>query len=327
MFRRSFPLVACLWACVTSQEPSEIAVPHPKFSLGSLAPLTGGDSEELITSGTSVATLGRQRATWWGAAAAAPRSAPLPDLPVRGARFSVAGDAILVGPGRVDLATQTFQGELAWLAPAGPPAPAGGRLELRAASWSPDGALAALLYTWVGPSVPARSEAQVRLVKTGTLQAPLPAPGATDVLVSGEHVIVAAPAVAVFDAQGRATGTLPKGGGAPVRLRAGLGAVLSVELDGSIRVLDVARAAVVATWSGSFIDVAEVPGERALLGVDAQGRVHAACLEGATLRPIGLAETRVLDARIAVTADHRVILAGAGPVPVVAARLELDCKR
>src|SRR5690606_3378586 len=101
-------------------------------------PLVGGDSEELIASGTSVATLGRRRATWW--AAGPPRSAPLPDLPVRGARFSSAGDAILVGPGRVDLATQAFQGELAWLAPEGPPSPAGGRLELRAASWSPDGA-------------------------------------------------------------------------------------------------------------------------------------------------------------------------------------------
>lgn len=324
MFRRFSPLAVCLWACATSQEPSEVAVSRSKFSLGSLAPLEGGDSEELIASNTSVASLGRQRATWWVAGVS--HSAALPGVPVRGARFSLAGDAILVGPGRLDLATQAFRGELDWLAPEGPPSPAGGRLELHAASWSPDGARAALLYTWVGPSLGARPEPQLRMVSAGKLLAPAPAPGATDVIIVGEHVAVAAPLVSVFDAEGRATGTLPKARGAPVRLRSGLGAVLSIELDGSIRVLDLASAAVVATWPGSFIDASEVPGERALLGVDARGRVHAACLDGSGLRPLGLVETRVLDARIAVTKDRRVILAGAGPVPVVAARLELDCK-
>jgi hypothetical protein len=323
MVRCFLSLVLCLSACTKSLESSEVVVSRSRFSLGSLTPLAGGDSEVLIASGTSVASLGRQRATWW--VGDAPRSVALPNIPVNGARFSAAGDAILVGPGRIDLSTQSFQGNLAWLAPEGPPAPGEGQLELRAASWSPDGARAALLYDWAGPSRGARPEARVRLIAAGQTKASVATAGATDVLIWGDRVVVSSPEVMVLDMDGRVAGKLPRGRGAPVRLRAGLGGVVLLDLDGSLRCLDVAQAAVFATWSGPFVDVADVPAARALVAVDAQGRVHAVCLQGAALQAIGVAETRVLDARIAVTSDRRLILAGAGPIPVVAGQFEIDC--
>lgn len=294
-----------------------------KFSIGPLVALDGGDGEAVAAAGSLIATFGAARATWW--AAGPPRTAALPDLRVRGARFSQDGRALLVGTGRVDLASGAFAAHpaVAGLVDRGPP---GGGLAIQATSWSGDGRHVAVLQGWSGPRTGAVPASRVVVLDVARPDDPavIPADGATAVRIAGDRVVIAAEDSRVFDLAGAQIAALPKGHGAPIRLSGGdAGPVFLVEADFSLRVVDPATGAVRATWPGPVLDAVAVPG--GLVAIDLEGRLHAGCLGAGGVAEAGTAETGVRNAQLAATGDGRLVILGAGAEPVHTATFQLRC--
>src|ERR1044072_9703084 len=76
-----------------------------KFSVGPLIALDGGDGEAVAVAPNRIATLGAMQATWW--VDAVPHRVELPDVRVRGARWSASGTAVLAGAGFVNVGDET----------------------------------------------------------------------------------------------------------------------------------------------------------------------------------------------------------------------------
>jgi hypothetical protein len=96
------------------------------------------------------------------------------------------------------------------------------------------------------------------------------------------------------------------------------------DADWSIRVVDPASGAVRATWAGPLLDAVALPG--GLVAIDMQGRLHAGCLTAGGVQEIGTADTEIMAAQLAATGDGRLVIAGAGAVPVHTTVVQLHCK-
>ena len=297
------------------------------FSVGPLTAFDGGDGEAIAAAGSHIATLGAAQATWW--VGAIPHTVELPNIPVRGARWSVDGTAILVGTGIIDVAQESWLPHPAFasLVRRGPPGE--GSVVIQAASWSADGRHAAVLLGWSGPrqgggAVPAAQVVVLNLVGGAALTT-LPADGASGVRIVREWVVIAAPVVRAWTFAGTKVAALPAGRGAPLALSAGDDGepMLLVDADFSIRVVDPTTWAARATWAGPFLDAVPVPD--GLIAVDLEGVLHAGCLEAGEVREVGTAETGVRGAHLAVTGDGRIVIMGAGAVPVHALPFRLRC--
>lgn len=297
------------------------------FSIGPLVPLDGGDGEAVTASGGLIATLGASQATWWTGAAA--RTAALPGIPVRGARFSSDGAALLAGTGSIDLKSGVFavHPAFAGLVDRGPPGR--GSVVVQATSWSPDRRHAAALLAWSGPQPASGLALGTRVavldLAGGAAPVMIPADGASGVRIAGDRVVVAAEVVRIFSFRGAELAALPAGRGAPIGISGGEGGgpVFLIDADWSIRVVDPTAGAVRATWAGPFLDAIAVSG--GLVAVDLEGRLHAGCLEAGGVKEVGTAETGVRAAQLAATADGRLVLSGAGPVPVHTVAFQLRC--
>jgi hypothetical protein len=298
----------------------------PAFSVGPLVALDGGDGEAVTATGGQIATLGAARATWW--LDAAPRTTALPNISVRGSRWSRDGTSIFAGPGSIDVARGVFSAHPAFASLVQPPPPGRGSLVLHATSWSADGRYAAALLGWAGPRLPTSPPAASRVVVLdlagGTPPVNIPADDASGVLIAGDRVVVAAPVVRTWTFDGREVAALPSTRGTPISISGGDGGpVLLVDVDWSIRVVDTATWTVRATWRGPFLDAVDVPG--GLIALDFEGRLHAACLGTGALTEVGQAATGIRAAHLAATGDGRIVIMGAAAVPVHAAPFRLTC--
>ena len=297
------------------------------FAVGPLIAFDGGDGEAITASGSLIATLGATRATWW--AGAIPHTLELPNIPVRGARWSADGAAILVGTGMIDVIHEVWLPHPAFISLIQRGPPGEGNVVIQAASWSADRRYAAAMLGWAGPRPKGGATPRVQVVVldlvTGAVFATLPADGASGVRIVGERVIIAAPVVRAWTFAGIEVAALSGGRGAPLALSGGDDGepVILIDADFSIRVVDPTNWAVRATWAGSFLDAVPVPG--GLIAVDLAGLLHAGCLEAGEVREVGAAETRVRAAHLAVTGDARIVIMGAGAVPVHALSYRLRC--
>src|SRR5262249_22035357 len=242
----------------------------------------------------------------------------LPFISVRGARWSRDGTAIFAGTGVIDVTGGTFTAHPAFADVVLPGPPGGGSLAFHATSWSADGRYAAALLRWTGPSLPGGDESTrvaVLDLAGGTTPVIIPADDASSVLITGDQVVVAAPVVRAWTFDGREVASLPASPDAPYSISGGDGGpVLLVDVDWSIRVVDPATWTVRATWRGPFVDAIAVPG--GVITVDFDGRLRAACLGSSELTEVGAANTGIGATRLAATGDGRIVIVGAGAVPV-----------
>jgi hypothetical protein len=290
----------------------------PGFSVGELVALDGGDGEAVTTWGSRIATLGASRATWW--VDEVRHTVALPNVPVSGARWSADGTAILAGTGGIDVERATWSTNRAIGSLVQPGPPGRGSIVIRGTSWSADARHVAVLLGWSGPRPSDGTAPETKVVVLdlagGSGRVDIPAEDASGVRIVGNQVVVAAPLVRAWTFAGEEVAALPATPGAPLGISGGDagGPVLLFDADWSIRVVDAATWTVLATWTGSFLDAVAVPG--GLIAVDLEGRLHAARLGRDGVQEVGRAETGVLAARLSVTGDGRIVIMGAGPVPV-----------
>jgi hypothetical protein len=321
-------------ACVATARSAPEAPMHPMdnhnahgFSIGPLVALDGGDGEAVTASGRLIATLGASHATWW--VGAAPRTAALPNIPVRGARYSRDGATLLAGTGSIDLKHGVFTAHPAFAGLVERGRPGSGSMAIQATSWSPDGTHAAALLSWTGPQPPDDGAPATRVVILDLARHAAPvtlrADGASGVRIVGDRVVVTAEVVRVFSLAGAEVAALPAGHGAPNGISGGDGGgpMFLMDADWSIRVVDPASWAVRATWAGPFLDAVAVPG--GLVAIDLDGRLHAGCLGTGGLTEVGTADTGVRAAQLAATGDGRLVISGAGAVPVHTVTFHLRC--
>ena len=288
------------------------------FSVGPLVALDGGDGEALTTWDNRIATLGAAQATLW--LGGPPIRVGLPNVPVSGARWASDGSAVLAGTGRVEVEGRTWSTSPAFtsLVQSGPPGR--GSVDIRATSWSPDARHVAVLLDWNGP-IPTdgeEPEPEVVILDVRGSAAPvrLAAPGASGVRIIGDHVVVAAPTVRALTLKGEEVASLPATPGAPLRISAGDGdgPLFLFDQDWSIRLVDPGKWTVLATWRGSFLDAVAVPG--GIIAIDLAGTLHGGRPGRDGVEEVGLAETGIGAGRLAATSDGRLVVMGAGAVPV-----------
>ena len=324
-WRRLEPAVAP--AATRETDSSDFMQDRSEFSVGPLTPLDGGDGEALTASGTQIATLGAMQATWW--VDSIPHTVALPNIPVRGARWSTDGTAIFAGTGAIDVVRGTWSEHPAFYELVQPGPPGEGCIVIQATSWSQDGRHAAVLLGWSGPEPlagpPPLAKAVVLDLTSGAASAPIPAAEASSVRIVGDRVVIAAPVVRVWTLDGVEVSALPARPNAPLALSGGDdgGLVLLIDADWSIRVVDAVTWTVQAIWSGPFLDAVAVPG--GVVAVDFEGKLHGGCLATDRLREVGAADTGVPAAHLAATGDGRIVIMGAGAVPVYASAFRLRC--
>ena len=299
------------------------------FEVGPLVALDGGETQALATWRDRIATLGASAATFWIDGSAA--TVELPNVPVGGARWSGDGNAILAGTGSIDVKRQRWltNESVARLVVAGPPG-AGG-IVVRATSWSADGRHVACLLDWAGPRPMDRPTplASVAILDMGpgaaaTARVDVAAEDAVGVLIVGQQVVVAAPTVAVWTFDGEEFATLPPTPGEPLWISGGGdGPVFLVDADYAIRIVDPGTWTVAARWDGEFVDAVAVSGG-GLIAIDLDGGLHAGRLRAGQVEELGAAATGVGAAKLAVTSDGRLVIAGAGPEPVQTMTFRLD---
>jgi len=301
---------------------------QPDFVAGPLVALQGGDGEAVAASDSRIATLGSHQATWW--VNETPHTVALPGIPVRGARWSADGNAILAGTGVVDVVRETWSAHPALAGIAKPGVPGQGAMVIHSTSWSADQRYAAALLNWSGPQ-PESDEViseHVVLLDLSGVAAPIviPIEGATGVRIIDDRVVVGARIIQVWNFAGHKVADLPATSGAPLAISEGDhgGPLLALDEDWSLRVIDTATWTLRARWGGRFLDAVTVPG--GLIAVDHEGILHAGCVEADEVREVGTFATGILAAQMAATGDGRLVIVGAGPAAVQTMRFHLACE-
>lgn len=299
-----------------------------KFSVGPLIALDGGDGEAVAVAPNRIATLGAMQATWW--VDEIPHRVELPDVRVRGARWSANGAAVLAGTGFVNVVDETWTTHPAFdrLVHSSPPGHGG--IEIQATSWSLDQSHAAALLAWSGPAPESGDTppAEVVLLDLHRESEPIriPAAGASGLRIVRNHLVVAQPTVRIFNFAGDEVAALPPTPGAPLALAGGDNGdpLVIIDADWSIRVVDTAIWTVQANWRGNFFDAATVPG--GIIAIDHKGVLHGGCFGNNEISEVGTYETGILAAQLAATADGHIAIIGAGPAPVHVASFDLNCE-
>ena len=300
------------------------------FSVGPLVELEGGDGEAVATWRDRIATLGASAATLWVDGGVG--TLELPNVSVDGARWSTDGEAVHAGTGSIDVARRRWSTNCAIASLVRPGPPGAGSIVVRATSWSADGRHVAALLDWTGPrptqgptppATVAILDVRGAAASKDAPRVDVPAEDASGLLVVSDRVVVAAPVVRVWSLAGQEVATLRPTPGEPLWISGGEdGPVFLIDADYSIRVVDTATWAVAATWDGEFVDAVAVAG--GMIAVDLEGVLVAARLGPAGVEEIGRAATGVGAARLAATGDGRLVIVGAGPVPVHTMTFHLD---
>ncbi len=298
-----------------------------KFSVGPLTALEGGDGEAVAVAPNRIATLGAMQATWW--VDAAPHRVELPDVRVRGARWSASGTAVLAGTGFVNVVDETWTTHPAFdrLVHSSPPGHGG--IEIQATSWSLDQSHAAALLAWSGPRPESGDTppAEVVLFDLNSESGPirLAAAGASSLRIVRNHLVVAQPTVRIFNFAGDEVAALPATPGAPLALACGDNGdpLVIIDANWSIRVVNTATWTVQASWQGNFFDAATVPG--GIIAIDHEGVLHAGCFSDSEISEVGIFATGILAAQLAATGDGQLAIIGAGAAPVHVASFQLNC--
>jgi len=298
-----------------------------KFLVGPLIALDGGDGEAVAVATNRVATLGAMQATWW--VDAVPHRVELPGVRVRGARWSINGDAVLAGTGFVNVVDETWTTHPAFERLVQSSAPGHGGIEIQATSWSLDQSHAAALLAWSGPTPESGEipDAEVVLLDLDGESEPIriPAAGASALRIVRNHLVVAQPSVRIWNFAGDEVAVLPATPGAPLALAGGDNGdpLVIIDANWSIRVVDTATWTVQANWQGTFFDAATVPG--GIIAIDHEGVLHAGCFSDSEISEVGTFETGILAAQLAATTDGHLAIIGAGPAAVHVAPFQLNC--
>lgn len=283
-----------------------MASPTPP-TLSSFRALPGGQSQAIAASDGHLVTLNANSAAWWEGDVVV--TARLPGVPVDGARWTADGAGLLVGPGRLDIATRAWSPDpsFATLVRPGPDAPT-----LRAVAWAADGTHAAVLLDPAPPSPGARRPASVvEIRRMPGVRARIEAPTARAVAFVADRLAVGAEGVRLYDLDGALVGEAAVGKVA--RLRTDGRTLAALGVDGRVALLDGASGALLARWDQVFVDVA-VQGSR-VVGVDLAGVATVACWEAGRVEAVTSIATGTAAPVVAIDGSS-VIVAGRDGVRV-----------
>lgn len=290
-------------------------------SISSFRPLTGGFSQAIAPGGARIVTLQHGAgATWWETDRPVTAALP-PGTPVDGARWSTDGQALHVGLGRLDLTARSWQLEASlerWNR-SGPR----GSSPVKGAAWSADASHVALLFETRAADGARTTEIVVVKAADGSARARRAIAGATKVVASDQHILVAAPTPVVLDLDGKVVAEPSPLPPSVTRVREGAGMFAALGAAGAVALLRPTDGAVLATWQIKAVDAVPVTG--GVVAIDFEGTVRVACLKGGTLQQVAEADSGVKSAVLGNVAGELVV-AGAGAAPVRVATFTNPCR-
>lgn len=290
----------------------------PSKTFSAFTPLRDGFNQA-IAPGNQIVTLGAG-ATWWQDDAPVMVALP-PNTPVDGAQWTADGASLRVGLGTLDLAARTWRAEPAleaWNRP-GPR----GEHPVRAVAWSSDASHVALLLEARSPDGKRTAEVAIASAADGRERGRRELAGASKLIASGDRVLVAAATPVVLDLDAKVIAQPSPVPDSVVRVREGSGMFAAVGVAGAVALIHPADGNVVASWDAHAVDA--VPVANGLVAIDFEGTVRVGCLDGSGIKTVAEVASGVRAAVIRVVGD-RVIVAGAGAVPVHAARFANPCR-
>jgi hypothetical protein len=295
------------------------------FSIGPLTPLHGLEGETIIVSGNYIAAISSAEAIWNNDSGL--HKVALPYVPVKHASWSIDRKKIFVGQGTVDTVDCCWKSHPVLSNIIQPTSPGKGGLSVKTTSWSRDGCYVVVLIDWSGPRDQAVKPSKIMLYNISLESPPitLPIKNADDVLIVGNHVIVLASEVSVWSFSGEQLAKLPTTIGIPFRISVSVNEdyLALINNDWSVRIVDTSNWEIKFTWKGYFRDI--VITDLALIALDLEGNLHAACLTDEGIELIGIVNTGVLASQLAITDDKHLIMMGVGPVSVHSATYKLNC--
>ena len=296
------------------------------FSIGPLIPMNGLEGETIVVSGTHIAALSSAEAIWWSDSAI--HKVELPYVSVQHARWSIDGKKIFVGTGMINTIDGRWEANPKLSNLIQPAPPGMGGLSIKTTSWSRDGRYVAVFMNWSGPRDQTVELAKVMVYDLMSEAPPISllVKNCEDVRIVGNHIVVIAPEVSVWEFTGKEVAKLPPTITAPFRISVSSKEdyLVLIDNDWSVRVVDVNNWEIKAIWKGHFRDIGIT--EQGLIALDLEGHLHAACFTDKGLEPIGLANTGLLASQLAITNDGCLIIMGAGPVSVHSTTYKLNCR-
>jgi len=318
---RVLVLAVASLACSRSKNPEQSmsSAAAPAQILSAFTPLKGGFSQAIAPGGIPMTLGSGAGATWWERDVPVTAELP-PGTPVDGTRWTPDGKLLRVGLGALDLAARAWHPDPAlevWSRP-GPD----GSIPIKAVAWTTDAAHVALLNATRTPDGRRTTEVIVVSASEGRERGRQKVEGASALVASGDRVLVAGRKVVLLDLDAKVVAEpapLPK---SVVRIREGAGLFAAIGAGGAVALVRPADGAVLATWDGNAIDA--VPIAHGVISVDQDGNVRIGCVDRAGIRTVASAPSGVRGAVIQRVGE-RLVLAGAGAVPVRVATLASPC--
>ena len=296
------------------------------FSIGSPIPLPGLEGETIVVFRNQIAALSSAKAIWKYNEKQGEMD--LPYVPVNHARWSGDGTKVFIGVGTLDVLRETWEPHpvLANVVPHR--APGAGGFGIKSTSWSGDGRYVAVFISWSGLRDQVKETVKILVfnLETGAPAVELPADNAEDVLIIDRFVVVLSPEITIWTFEGELAEKLSPTPNTPFRFSVDANEehLMLIDNDGSVRIVDVKTWDVKAQWKGSFRDILRT--DQGFIALDLDGQLHAACLSGKELRPIGIARTGLLASRLALADEGRLIIMGNGPTAIHAIPFKLNCE-
>ncbi|MGE0546107.1 MAG: hypothetical protein AB7O24_00195 [Kofleriaceae bacterium] len=290
----------------------------PSKAFSAFAPLRDGFSQAIAPGGQLV-TLGGG-ATWWQDDAPVMVALP-PNTPVDGAQWTADAAALRVGLGTLDLAARAWRAD-AVLASWNRPGPRGDS-PVREVAWTSDVNHVALLLETRSPDGKRATEIAIASASDGGERGRREVVGASKLVATGDRVLVAAHNPVVLDLDAKLIAEPSPIPDSVTRVREGNGMFAALGAAGAVALIRPSDGFVVATWDVQAIDA--VPVANGAVAIDFEGVVRVGCVEGSAIKTVAEAASGVRAAVVRVVGD-RVVVAGAGAVPVHVARFANPCR-
>lgn len=294
------------------------------FSIGQIIPLEGLEGEIIIVSENRIAAISAAEAAILNGSQI--KKIELPYVTVQHACWSADGNKIFIGNGIIDIDSGKWVPDPKLSEFIKTNASGSVNTRLKTISWNKEGTFATVLLDWT--ELDNQETASVKLLvfdlKSDAPPIIIPETQISDVRIVGNHIVILANEVSVWNFTGEEVARLPATG-SPYRISVNENEDCFALLDNDwkARIVETRNWKIKAIWNGYFRDI--IITKEGLIAVDLEGRLHAACLSNGQFKPVGTVATNLSASQIVSTGDDWIIIMGMDSVSVHSVTYNLNC--